>query len=97
MVEDIQLVRVSEAIASAILERERVYPTFLERNPDNSFTANFADDPAPKVRQRILDADKTIVLVEPEMVEARQPNTEPGLAATVRFGFIQQPKVDLTD
>lgn len=88
---------VTEAIASAILERERVYPTYLHSNPDNSFTAVFDDVPAPSVRSDIEKADKTITVLEPETLENRQPNVEAGINATVRFAFTEMPKIDLTD
>lgn len=91
-----EFVRVSEAITSAILEREQVHPVFLERNEDNTFTATFQDATAPEMRHRILSCDDTIRLVEPEVVEARQPNTEPNMAATVRFGFIETPETDFS-
>lgn len=97
MLEDTQFVRVSEAVTSAILERENLFPEFLDRNPDNTFTANFATEPAPHVRQRILDADETIVLAESEAIETRKPNVESGFIASVRFGFTQLPQIDLTE
>ncbi|MGB7341455.1 MAG: hypothetical protein WBC91_21340 [Phototrophicaceae bacterium] len=92
-----QYAQVTEAIAGAILERERVRPTFLQSNPDNSFTAIFDDVPAPSVRADIAKADKTIVVLEPETIENRQPNVEVGINATVRFAFTEMPKIDLTD
>lgn len=97
MSEEITYVRVSEAVGSAILERENLFPSFLDRNPDNTFTANFATEPAPHIRQRVLDANETIVLAESETVATHQPNVESGLAASVRFGFTEMPKIDLTE
>lgn len=91
MMNDTDFVLVSKETAEEVLNRKDVYPTFLERNDDNSFTATFERHPAPIMQGKIKDADDAIRIVEPEIVEAREPNVEPSMAVTVSFGFIESP------
>ncbi len=79
--ENTKFVRVSEAITSAILEREQVHPAFLHRNPDNTFKAVFAEEVTDVLRGQVEDADDTIVLFEPD-------DSEP---TEIYFGFIDEP------
>ncbi len=88
---DIDFVLVSEETASDVLKREEIYPDFLERNDDNSFTATFKKHPAPIMQGKIKEADDAIRIVEPEIADAREPNVEPSMAVTVRFGFVASP------
>lgn len=79
--EDTKFVHVSEAITSAILEREQVHPAFLHRNPDNTFKAVFAEEVTDVMRGQIEDADDTILVFEPDDIEANE----------IYFGFIDEP------
>ncbi|MEM9954044.1 MAG: hypothetical protein AAF846_20710 [Chloroflexota bacterium] len=94
---DQQYTHVSESVASAILEREEIHPTYLYSNSDNSFTAIFDNVPAPTMRQQISVSDPTITVLEPMPLDNRQPNVEVNIAATVRFAFTEYPQVDMAD
>lgn len=79
--EDTKFVHVSEAITSAILEREQVHPVFLHRNPDNTFKAVFAEEVTDVLRGQIEDADDTILVFDPDEADAK----------SIYFGFIDEP------
>ena len=81
MMEESKFVRVSEAIAGAILERERVHPAFLHRNADNSFKATFTENVTDLLRSQLADVDDTILVFEPDEADAN----------TLHFGFVDNP------
>jgi|GEM_PF-7078255 len=89
--EEQKYVYVTEAIASAILERTRVFPIYLHTNPDNSITAVFDDEPTEQKRQNIEDADETIILLEPGHFGDYQADAAPTLS--VRFAFTAHPNI----
>lgn len=77
-----KFVYISQSIASAILERERVYPVFLMRNVDNSFMATFIEAVEDLLLKRLADVDPNILIFEP-------PD---GHLLSIGFGFTDQPK-----
>lgn len=78
--------------ASDILAAHDIHPTHLTRDfEDNAFVATFDATPAPIMRSKIEAAHSAIVLVNPEVVEARVPNNDPQMPVTVRFGFTENP------
>lgn len=79
--ENQKFIRISEAIASAILERERVHPVFLVRNADNSFIATFTEEVDDVLREKLANVDPTILVFEPH---------DCGLLS-MYFGFINHP------
>lgn len=79
--ENQKFVHVSEAIASAILEREQVHPVRLHRNADNSFKATFSENVDDVLRGQVADVDPAILVFEPDDADS----------LSIYFGFMDNP------